>query len=72
MFSPVIYFVYVFFELHIFRRVLSLGSSVHWSVVLELLTGHSNLTTRPFLQYYEPVNNWLKNFIETHDLHVGW
>ncbi|XP_045461573.1 angiotensin-converting enzyme-like [Harmonia axyridis] len=54
------------------RQVLSLGSSVHWSVVLNLLTGHSKITTRPFLQYYAPVHKWLKNFIETHNLYVGW
>ncbi|XP_044746288.1 angiotensin-converting enzyme-like [Coccinella septempunctata] len=54
------------------RRVMALGSSVHWSVVLNLLTGHSHLTTRPFLQYYEPVYKWLKNYVEAHNLYVGW
>ncbi|KAK9884062.1 hypothetical protein WA026_004998 [Henosepilachna vigintioctopunctata] len=54
------------------RRVLSLGSSIHWSTALELITDHRQLTTQPFLEYYQPVFKWLEEYIQQHNVHIGW
>lgn len=43
------------------RMGLSLGSSVHWSRALELMTGgETELSAEPILEYFEPLYKYLK------------
>ena len=38
-----------------FRKMLSLGSSVHWHDALEMLTGSRDISVEPLLDYYGPL-----------------
>lgn len=55
-----------------FREAMSKGASIHWSEALQILTGHNYLTTEPFLQYYEPVYIFLRDYIRDNNVYVGW
>ncbi|KAK8379927.1 hypothetical protein O3P69_019744 [Scylla paramamosain] len=40
---------------------LALGSSKPWPEVLKILTGSSNMSTRPLRQFFAPLEEWLKD-----------
>ncbi|XP_019869986.2 angiotensin-converting enzyme isoform X2 [Aethina tumida] len=42
------------------RDGLSLGSSVHWSEVLKVMTGEDKLNAGPLMEYFEPLYQYLK------------
>ncbi|XP_068083692.1 angiotensin-converting enzyme [Anabrus simplex] len=54
------------------RAMMSLGSSRPWQEALLVLTGSSDYSTHPLLQYYAPVAEWLHMEIEQHNIPVGW
>lgn len=43
-----------------FRDGLSLGSSRHWSVALEAMTGDVDISSDGLLDYFEPLMKFLK------------
>ncbi|XP_017774736.1 PREDICTED: angiotensin-converting enzyme-like [Nicrophorus vespilloides] len=53
-------------------QAMSLGSSVHWSEVLRILTGKSYITTAPLREYYMPIELFLKDYIKANNIPVGW
>lgn len=48
------------------REGLSLGSSKHWSEVLEIMTGEKELSAEPILEYFQPLYNFLKEYNTSH------
>uniref|UniRef100_A0AAG5D9B1 Angiotensin-converting enzyme n=1 Tax=Anopheles atroparvus TaxID=41427 RepID=A0AAG5D9B1_ANOAO len=54
------------------RKSLALGASVHWTDVLEQLTGEVEISAKSLLRYYQPLHEFLDRFIERHGLIVGW
>ncbi|XP_050074546.1 angiotensin-converting enzyme-like [Anopheles maculipalpis] len=54
------------------RKSLALGGSVHWTEVLEELTGDVEISAQSLLKYYQPLDEFLDRFIEHHRLIVGW
>uniref|UniRef100_A0A182NHM3 Angiotensin-converting enzyme n=1 Tax=Anopheles dirus TaxID=7168 RepID=A0A182NHM3_9DIPT len=53
------------------RKSLSLGGSVHWTEVLEVLTGDTEISAKSLLKYYQPLSDFLDRFINRHRLVVG-
>ncbi|KAF5290987.1 hypothetical protein FQA39_LY14518 [Lamprigera yunnana] len=53
-------------------EMMQLGSSKDWSETLKILTGKSYINTKPLLNYYQPIYKWLKQYVETHNLPLGW
>jgi hypothetical protein len=39
--------------------MLELGSSKHWSVALEILTGKKEVSPDSLIKYFEPLIEWL-------------
>uniref|UniRef100_A0A1B0GPC4 Angiotensin-converting enzyme n=1 Tax=Phlebotomus papatasi TaxID=29031 RepID=A0A1B0GPC4_PHLPP len=56
----------------ILRKSLSLGASVHWTTVLEILTGSKNISSEPLLEYYKPLIDWLEHTVHELNIPVGW
>ena len=55
------------------KEMLSLGSSEHWIDALNLLTGEQTANMDAFIEYFEPLLEWLKNENEKYpDDTVGW
>lgn len=54
------------------RHVLGKGSSIKWFEALESLTGKKQISVDALLEYYDPVYLWLKNYVEKHNVFVGW
>lgn len=51
---------------------MEMGASKRWPELLQKLTGKSFIDPQPLLEYYEPVYNWLKEYVLRHNVHVGW
>ncbi|XP_053674214.1 angiotensin-converting enzyme-like [Anopheles nili] len=54
------------------KKSLELGASVHWTVVLEALTGDVEISANSLLKYYQPLSDYLDGFIQRHQLIIGW
>lgn len=48
------------FNMCIFRNGLALGGSLHWSEVLQQLTGETELTGSAMLEYFKPLYDFLE------------
>ncbi|XP_054708467.1 angiotensin-converting enzyme-like [Uloborus diversus] len=55
-----------------FWKMMSLGASVTWQEALETLTGHSNLSPSPLIEYYKPLHLWLTEYNEKYNIAVSW
>ncbi|GAB0093220.1 Angiotensin-converting enzyme [Sergentomyia squamirostris] len=56
----------------ILRKSLSMGASVHWTTVMKILTGSTEISARPLLEYYQPLIEWLQFTIVKHNIPIGW
>lgn len=56
----------------LFREALSLGSSVHWTEVLYLLSGSRQVATDALLLYYEPLIHYLQKISRDFNIKAGW
>ncbi|KAK4884900.1 hypothetical protein RN001_001171 [Aquatica leii] len=54
------------------EEMMKLGSSQHWSYGFQILTGKDYITTKPFLEYYQPIYKLLKYLVKTYNITVGW
>ncbi|KAF2355396.1 Peptidase M2 peptidyl-dipeptidase A [Trinorchestia longiramus] len=52
--------------------MLSLGSSRPWMDALEQLTGGRTMDAGPILHYFQPLRDWLDNYLQEHGLTPGW
>ncbi|XP_033759589.1 uncharacterized protein LOC117341835 [Pecten maximus] len=52
------------------REMLSLGSSKTWPDALESMTGQRNMDASAFIEYFQPLTDWLK--IQNKGKRVGW
>jgi len=52
------------------RSVLRLGFSRPWREAMQLMTGQRQFDTRPMMQYFQPLIDWLQTQNAGH--HVGW
>ena len=49
---------------------MSLGNTRPWEDAMEIMTGQRNIDIGPFLEYFQPLHDWLKTENEGKD--VGW
>lgn len=54
------------------RKALKLGTSVHWTEVLFILTGSRQVSADALLLYYKPLIEWLERLTIDHDIPLGW
>lgn len=54
------------------RALMEKGASIEWTEALTMLTGKDYLSTKPLLEYYKPVYQWLEKYIEMYNVDVGW
>ncbi|EDW75767.2 uncharacterized protein Dwil_GK15021 [Drosophila willistoni] len=54
------------------RRTMALGSSQHYSHVLQKLLGETELNIDGLLSYFQPLHNWLVQQNRLNNLDVGW
>ncbi|XP_058835010.1 angiotensin-converting enzyme-like isoform X2 [Topomyia yanbarensis] len=54
------------------EKALKLGGSQHWTFVLEILTGSSEISSRPLMNYFAPLIKMLDSIISDLKLPVGW
>jgi peptidyl-dipeptidase A len=52
--------------------MLSLGSSVHWSEALYAMTGEKRLDASAFLEYFQPLQDWLIKTNKELGVQTGW
>jgi len=50
--------------------MLSLGKTKPWEDAMEIMTGHRNVSAEPLLEYFRPLQKWLKEQNAGQD--VGW
>lgn len=48
------------------------GASIVWPEALAIISGTSQISGKPLLEYYEPVHAWLKKYVESNNVYVGW
>ena len=53
-------------------ELMSLGSSVPWQEAMERMTGERALNPGPLLEYFRPLEEWLKEQNRKNGVHVGW
>ena len=49
---------------------MSLGNTEPWPVAMEIITGQRNIDAGPLLEYFRPLQKWLKK--ENKGKVVGW
>lgn len=54
------------------RQALKLGTSVHWTEVLYILTGSRQVSSEALLLYYKPLIDWLEKVAVDYDVPLGW
>ncbi|XP_068201870.1 angiotensin-converting enzyme-like [Palaemon carinicauda] len=52
--------------------VMSKGSSIKWTEFLEDLAGTRRLNAQPLLEYFAPLERWLSQEVEEHNITKGW
>jgi hypothetical protein len=53
-------------------KMLALGSSLPWTEALKELTGTEKMSTRPILEFFEPLHEWLQEVNAKNGEVVGW
>nr|CAD7205983.1 unnamed protein product [Timema douglasi]CAD7416867.1 unnamed protein product [Timema poppensis] len=54
------------------RSMMSLGSSKPWQEALRVMTGETDYSAGPLLEYYQPLFEWLVRYAQQHHLIIGW
>lgn len=54
------------------KKALTLGSSVHFSEILKILSGTQQISTNAFFEYYLPLLEWLKSEVVRKNIPIGW
>lgn len=54
------------------KAMLELGKSVPWKEALEKLTGSPKLSSKPLLDYFKPLEDWLDEHRKQNDYKVDW
>ena len=52
--------------------MLKLGASKPWTEVMEVMTGSPKMDTRAFREYFQPLEDWLKQQNRKNGVKVGW
>jgi peptidyl-dipeptidase A len=53
-------------------KMLRLGSSVHWSMALQKMTGSEKLDAGALLEYFKPLHDWLVAENKRTGAYIGW
>ncbi|XP_023320479.1 angiotensin-converting enzyme 2 [Eurytemora carolleeae] len=53
-------------------EMLNLGASVPWPKALKKLTGTEKMSTKPILEFFQPLQEWLKEENMKNGDRVGW
>ena len=52
--------------------MLEIGASKPWKEVMEVMTGEPKMDTAAFREYFEPLEEWLKEENERTGVAIGW
>lgn len=52
--------------------MLELGRSQSWTRALHNMSGDSKMNAQPLLDYFKPLDEWLRKENEKHQRTVGW
>lgn len=52
------------------RKALKLGSSVHWSEILYILSGSRDISADSLLLYYQPLIDWLQKLTVEFNINI--
>ena len=52
--------------------MLKLGSSKPWPEVLERVTGSREMSSSAMIEYFKPLEEWLKRNNQEHNEFIGW
>ena len=52
--------------------MMQMGSSRPWPDALEALTGYREMSTKPLLNYFRPLQEWLEKENERNGDVIGW
>ncbi len=52
--------------------MLKLGASKPWKEVIEVMTGKPSMDTAPIREYFQPLEDWLKEENKKNGVKVGW
>ena len=52
------------------RDMMALGSSEHWTVALQAISGTSEMSALPLVEYFRPLLDWLE--AENEGEAIGW
>ena len=52
------------------RDMMALGSSEHWTVALQAISGTSEMSALPLVEYFQPLLDWLE--AENEGEAIGW
>lgn len=56
----------------ILSKAMALGSTKHWRDVLELITGERKISGKAIVEFYRPLENWLKEQNRHLENEIGW
>ncbi|XP_052864215.1 angiotensin-converting enzyme-like [Anopheles cruzii] len=54
------------------KEMLAMGASKPWPDTMEILTGERKMSAEAFLEYFQPLHDWLQTENERVGAHVGW
>ncbi|CAL4099743.1 unnamed protein product, partial [Meganyctiphanes norvegica] len=53
-------------------RMMELGRTKTWKETLKVLTGSEYLDPEAVLEYFRPLEDWLRKWAKQNDEHIGW
>lgn len=56
----------------ILKQAMELGSTKNWRDVLQLITGERKINGQAIVEFYKPLENWLREQNKQLANHVGW
>ncbi|XP_057290559.1 angiotensin-converting enzyme-like [Hydractinia symbiolongicarpus] len=54
------------------RNMLELGKELPWPDALDVLAGTKKMSSKPILDYFKPLENWLDKHREENNYPIGW
>ena len=53
-------------------QMLDMGASQPWKEAMKTITGQSEMSTDAFIEYFKPLEVWLREWNEKNGVTVGW
>jgi len=56
----------------LFRKMMEQGQSLSWQRVLKQLFDYDDIKSEPLMNYYKPLENWLRKEVKRLQIPLGW